>query len=274
MIPASVRYHRAADLAEALELRRAYGDLLRPLAGGQSLLPALKLRRDRVDTLLDLGRIGELSYVAHRGDHLAVGALTRYQRLLTDPLVDRYAPMLATAAAAVGDPQVRHAGTVGGALAQADPAADLPLALVALDAVVVLASTAGTREVPAAELAVGPGATLCRPDELVTEVRVPLPGPARWSYRTFARPALEWSLVAVAVADGRVALAGMGPTIRRARGVEAALADGAGAAAAAARADEDCDPVDDVRASAAYRRHLSRVLVARALADCSPEVRP
>ncbi|MGW3612465.1 FAD binding domain-containing protein [Micromonospora sp. NPDC005163] len=266
MIPANLHYHRARDLTEALELREAYGDQLRPLAGGQSLLPALKLRRDRVDTLLDLGRVGELSYVAHRDDHLAVGALTRYHRLLTDPLVERYAPMLAVAAAAVGDPQVRHVGTVGGALAQADPAADLPLALVALDAVVVLRSVAGARQVPAAELAVAPGATVCRPDELVTEVRVPLPGPARWSYRTFARPALEWSLVAVAVADGRVALAGMGPTIRRAHGVEVALAEGAGVAAAA-RADEGCDPPDDVRASAAYRRHVSRVLVARALAE-------
>ncbi|WP_406080274.1 FAD binding domain-containing protein [Micromonospora sp. NBC_00858] len=266
MIPANLHYHRARDLAEALELRQAYGDQLRPLAGGQSLLPALKLRRDRVDTLLDLGRVEELSFVAYRDDHLAVGALTRYHRLLSDPLVDRYAPMLAVATAAIGDPQVRHVGTVGGALAQADPAGDLPLALVALDAVVVLRSVAGTRQVPAAELAVAPGVTVCRPDELVTEVRVPLPGPVRWSYRTFARPALEWSVVAVAVADGRVALAGMGPTIRRAHGVEAALAEGAGVAAAA-RADEGCDPPDDVRASTAYRRHLSRVLVARALAD-------
>ncbi|MEU5781586.1 FAD binding domain-containing protein [Micromonospora lupini] len=267
MIPASLHYHRARDLTEALELRQAYGDQLRPLAGGQSLLPALKLRRDRVDTLLDLGRVTELSYVAHRDDHLAVGALTRYHLLLGDPLVDRYAPLLAVAAAAVGDPQVRHLGTVGGALAQADPAADLPLALVALDAVVVLRSATGARQVPAAELAVAPGVTVCRPDELVTEVRVPLPGPARWRYRTFARPALEWSVVAVAVADSRVALAGMGPTIRRAYGVEAALSEGAGVAVAAARADEGCDPPDDVRASAAYRRHLSRVLVARALTD-------
>ncbi|MGC4816172.1 FAD binding domain-containing protein [Micromonospora sp. DT63] len=267
MIPASVHYHRARDLAEALELRQAYGDQLRPLAGGQSLLPALKLRRDRVDTLLDLGRVTELSYVAYRDDHLAVGALTRYHRLLDDPLVDRHAPLLAVAAAAVGDPQVRHLGTVGGALAQADPAADVPLALVALDAVVVLRSATGVRQVPVAELAVAPGVTVCRPDELVTEVRVPLPGPARWRYLTFARPALEWSLVAVAVADSRVALAGMGPTIRRAYGVESALAQGAGVAVAAARADEGCDPPDDARASVAYRRHLSRVLVARALTD-------
>ncbi|MEV0005292.1 FAD binding domain-containing protein [Micromonospora sp. NPDC050980] len=267
MIPAHLRYRRAGDLTEALRLRREHGDLLRPLAGGQSLLPALKLRRDAVDTLLDLGRLTELSYVTAHGDHLAIGALTRYHLLLTDPLVERHAPILAAAAAAVGDPQVRHAGTVGGALAQADPAADLPTALVALAATAVLTSVDGTRLVPVAELAVAPGVTVCRPDELLTEVRVPLPGPRRWSYRTFARPALEWSLVAVAVADGRIALAGMDRTIRRATAVERALAEGAGPVAAAAYADRDCEPADDLRGSADYRRHLSRVLVARALAD-------
>lgn len=265
MIPAPLRYHRPRDVGEALDLLAEHRDRLRPLAGGQSLLPALKLRTDGVHTLLDIGRLAELCYIAHRGDHLAVGALTKHATLATDPQVARYAPMLAAAARDVGDPQVRHRGTVGGSLAQADPAADLPLAAVALDAVVVLRGASGTREVPAADFATGPGRTVCRPDELVVELRVPLPAPCAWSYRAFHRAALEWSVVAVAVSGDRIALAGMGPTIRRARGVEAALAAGAEPAEAARRADEGCAPPSDVRASVAYRRHLIRVLTARAL---------
>jgi carbon-monoxide dehydrogenase medium subunit len=267
MIMAPLRYHRPRNVGEALDLLAEHGDRLRPLAGGQSLLPALKLRTDGAETLLDIGRLSELCSIEHRGDHLAIGALARHATLTTDPLVARYAPMLAAAARDVGDPQVRHRGTVGGSLAHADPAADLPVAAVALDAVVVLRGTSGIRGVPAADLATGPGRTVCRPDELIVELRVPLPAPRAWSYRTFHRAALEWSVVAVAVAGERVALAGMGPTVRRAHGVEEALAAGADPAAAALRADEGCDPASDVRASAGYRRHLSRVLTARALED-------
>ncbi|HEV2372802.1 MAG TPA: FAD binding domain-containing protein [Streptosporangiaceae bacterium] len=267
MIPAAFGYHRAASIAEALDLL-AQG--ARVLAGGQSLLPALKARTTHADLLVDIGHLADLDYIRDCGDYLAIGAATRHHRLATDPLASARLPVLAAAAAEIADPQVRHAGTIGGSLAHADPAADLTLAGVALGASVVLAQAGGERVVALDGFATGRHTTVCQPDEMVVEVRVPaVAGVMRWSYQKFHRDALEWAVVGVVAlaggAQAAVALSGMGPTVTRAHAVEAALAAGAGAAAAAGRAAEGTAPVDDLSASVTYRRHLAAVLTRRAL---------
>lgn len=265
MIPASFRYQRTTSVDEAIGL---LGGQATVLAGGQSLLPALKARTRTADLVVDIGRLAELNYVREAGDHLAIGALTRHHDLATSPVVADRAPLLGEAAAAIADPQVRHRGTVGGSLAHADPAADLALAALALNATIVARGPAGERLIPVDAFFTGRHRTALHPDELLVEVRVPVAA-VRHRYLKFHRNALEWAVVAVAVvASGsgvRVALAGMGPTPLRATAVEAALARGAAPRDAAALADEGTDPPSDLRASAEYRRHLARVLTRRAL---------
>jgi carbon-monoxide dehydrogenase medium subunit len=178
-------------------------------------------------------------------------------------------PLLAHAAGQVGDPQVRHRGTIGGSLAHSDPASDLPATVLALDATLVAQGPSGIREMAAAEFFQGLFETALEPDELLTEIRVPVPAPgaAGWSFQKFTKRAIDWAIVGVAVQGHAVALVNMAGTPLRAAGVERALADGAPPAAAAAHAAEGTSPADDINASPAYREHLARVLVERALVE-------
>jgi carbon-monoxide dehydrogenase medium subunit len=270
VIPAPFEYVRADDAGAALAALTEYGDDAKLLAGGQSLLPLMKLRLAVPAVVVDVSRAASLRYVRDEGDQVVVGALTRHCDVAADPVVRRELPLLAQAASAVGDPQVRHRGTIGGSVAHADPSADLPAALLALGATYVIRGTGGDRSVPAEQFATGFLETVLEPDELLTEIRVPKPDDA-WGYEKFTRRSIDWATVAVAAVRRRdgsvaVALANMAPTVIRASAVESALAGGADAASAAARADEGSEPPSDVTASADYRRHLARVLTERALA--------
>jgi carbon-monoxide dehydrogenase medium subunit len=273
VIPAPFAYHRAEDLEDALAQLAAHGDEAKALAGGHSLLPLMKLRLATPAVVVDLGRLDELSYVRDGGDHLAIGALTRHRDVEIDPLVAQHAPLLAHVAGQVGDPQVRHRGTLGGSLAHGDPASDLPAACLALRATAVLQGPAGQRSVPMDAFFEGFLETAVRPDELLVEVRVPKATGAGWSFEKFHRRAQDWAIVGVACVMGPtpgVALVHMGSTPLRAAAVEAALADGASPGEAAQHAADGTEPPTDLNASAEYRRHLATVLVRRALEDAGP----
>jgi carbon-monoxide dehydrogenase medium subunit len=269
MIPAPFSYRRAGSVAEALDLCTEYGDDAKFLAGGHSLLPLMKLRLAMPEVLIDLGPVRELSYIRDQGGHIAIGALTRHYDLEHSGVLARSVPLLAHAAGQVGDPQVRHRGTIGGSLAHSDPASDLPATVLALDATLVAQGPSGIREMAAAEFFQGLFETALEPDELLTEIRVPVPAPgaAGWSFQKFTKRAIDWAIVGVAVQGHAVALVNMAGTPLRAAGVERALADGAPPAAAAAHAAEGTSPADDINASPAYREHLARVLVERALVE-------
>ena len=265
MIPAPFEYVAAGSPAEAVELLRRYGEDAKLLAGGHSLLPMMKVRLAAPAVLVDIGSIGSLSYVRVLDGELAIGAATTHQAVASSPLVRSQVPLLARSAGLVGDPQVRHRGTIGGSLAHADPAADLPMALSAVDGRVVVLGPSGTREIGVEEFFVGYFETALAPDELIVEVRMPVRPGQPWGYQKFTRRANDWAIVGVATVGGRVALATMGPVPVRALATERALAAGATATEAAALAADGTDPTDDIHADAAYRRHLARVLTRRAL---------
>jgi aerobic carbon-monoxide dehydrogenase medium subunit len=269
MIPAPFSYRRAGSVAEALDLCTEYGDDAKFLAGGHSLLPLMKLRLAMPEVLIDLGPVRELSYIRDEGGHIAIGALTRHYDLERSGVLARSVPLLAHAAGQVGDPQVRHRGTIGGSLAHSDPASDLPATVLALDATLVAQGPSGIREMAAAEFFQGLFETALEPDELLTEIRVPVPAPgaAGWSFQKFTKRAIDWAIVGVAVQGGNVALVNMGQTPVRAGAVEQALSSGAGLAEAAAHAADGTSPSDDLNGSTAYRQHLARVLVTRALEE-------
>ncbi|MDQ1704023.1 MAG: aerobic carbon-monoxide dehydrogenase medium subunit [Frankiaceae bacterium] len=272
MIPAPFDYLRADTADEALAALAEHGDEAKLLAGGQSLLPLMKLRLAVPSVIVDVSRAATLGYVRDEGDVVAIGALTRHHDVATDATLRRELPMLAHAAGLVGDPQVRHRGTIGGSVAHADPSADVPTALLALGASYVVAGPSGTRTVDAAAFGTGFLETVLEPDELLVEVRVPKTQ-GGWGYEKFTRRQIDWATVAVAAVrrgDGTVAVAlgNMGPTVLRAAAVEAAVGSGSGAADAAAYADDGTEPAGDVTASAGYRRHLARVLTERALESC------
>ena len=270
MIPSSFTYKRADSAEEALELVAEYGEDAKFLAGGHSLLPLMKLRLAAPEVIIDLGGITGLSYVTDQGSHIAIGALTRHHDVEHSELLGRQVPLLAHAAGEVGDPQIRHRGTIGGSIAHADPASDLPAVLLALDATLVAQGSGGTREIPIGEFFQGLFETSLEPDELLTEIRVPKTASAgAWSFQKFTQRAIDWAIVGCAVSDGRVGLVNMGGTPLRAAGVEAALAGGAAPADAAAHAAEGTSAADDIRATRAYREHLARVLVSRALTEAS-----
>ena len=274
MIPAPFTYHRAGSVAEALDLAADHGDDAKFLAGGHSLLPLMKLRLAMPEVLIDLGSVRELSYVREEDGYIAIGALTRHHDLEHSGLLARAVPLLAHAAGQVGDPQVRHRGTIGGSLAHSDPASDLPATVLALDATLVAHGPSGTREIAAAAFFDGLFETALEPDELLTEIQVPVPAPdaAGWSFQKFTKRAIDWAIVGVAVQGTAVALVNMAGTPVRAAGVERALAAGATPAEAAAHAAEGTTPGDDINASPAYREHLARVLVERALVEAqSPQ---
>jgi carbon-monoxide dehydrogenase medium subunit len=272
VIPAPFEYEVAESVEHAVELLGEYGDDAKLLAGGQSLLPLLKLRFAGPSALIDLGRIEGLSYVREDGDRLAIGALTRYADLEHDETLVRSCPLLAAACGEVGDPQVRHLGTIGGACAHGDPASDVPTALVALDAELVMN---GNRTVAARDFFQGVFTTALGAQDVLTEIRVPKTT-GGFSYRKFHPRAQDWAIVGVAavversngsVGAARIALTNMGPTPVRATGVEEALVGGADAATAAQSATEGTQPIDDPFATAEYRRHLAPILVRRAIEE-------
>jgi len=267
VIPAAFEFHRADTADAALALLAEHGEDAKLLAGGHSLLPMMKLRLATPAVLIGVGRIEELSYIRVEGEQVAVGALTRHQDLVTSPLLREQVPLLAHVAGLVGDLQVRHRGTLGGSLVHADPAADLPAAVLALDATLVIQGPAGTRQVPAGEFFTGFLETVLGPDEMLLEVRLPsLPG-VGWAYEKFTRRANDWAIVAVAAVAGRLALANMASTPVRATATERALSAGNTIDEAAGMADQDraSEPPEDMHGDRAYRRHLARVLTGRAL---------
>ena len=267
MIPAPFTYKRAWSVEEAIDLVARDGEDAKFLAGGHSLLPLMKLRLAVPATLVDIGRLGELSYIRDAGDHIAIGAATTHGELAGSGLLARELPLLSHAAGQVGDPQVRHCGTIGGSLAHADPAADLPAVALALEATLVARGPSGSRQIAAADFFRGLFETALEPSELLTEIRIGKPAAPGWAFQKFTKRAIDWAIVGVAVQGGRVALVNMDQTPVRASAVEAALAAGASAREAAAHAAEGTNPSDDLNAPRAYREHLARVLVRRALAD-------
>jgi aerobic carbon-monoxide dehydrogenase medium subunit len=265
MIPAPFDYVAAKSVAHALDLLAAHGDDAKVLAGGHSLLPMMKLRLAAPEVLIDISGVTELAGITVDGGELVIGAATRHADLAGSALVRADAPLLAHAASLVGDPQIRHRGTIGGSLAHADPAADLPMALVVLDGTVELQGPQGARRVPAGDFFTGFFETCLEPGELLTAIRIPrLPG-VGWGYQKFTRRANDWAIVGAAAIDGRIALANMGPTPLRATAAEAALAGGASVRDAAALAADGTSPGEDIHADRGYRAHLARVLTRRAL---------
>jgi aerobic carbon-monoxide dehydrogenase medium subunit len=265
VIPAPFEYARAESAQHALDLLAEHGDEAKLLAGGHSLLPMMKLRLAVPSVLIDIGALDDLASIATDGDDLVIGATTRHADVAGSELVRAQAPLLAWSAAQVGDPQIRHRGTIGGSLAHADPAADLPMALTALGGSVEIMGPGGNRMVTADDFFVGYFETAMEPDEMLTAVRVPRRPDEPWGYQKFTRRSNDWAIVGVAAAGGRVALANMGATPLRALAVEEALAAGAAAAEAAAMAAEGTEPGEDIHADREYRQHLARVLTERAL---------
>jgi aerobic carbon-monoxide dehydrogenase medium subunit len=273
VIPAAFDYVVASAADEAVAALTEHGDDAKLLAGGMSLIPLMKLRLATPAVLVDVGRLRDLSYVRNDGDHIAIGALTRHHELATSDLLARECGVIRAVAAEVGDPQVRHRGTIGGSVAHGDPASDLPAVLLALEATVTARGPAGDRTIAAADLFVDFLETSLGSDELLTEIRVPKTGPSGFAYEKFNRRAQDWATVgALAVRTNgatHVALVNMGSTPLRASGVERALAEGTSLADAADHAADGTEPSDDLNATPAYRAHLARVLVRRALETAS-----
>ena len=273
MIPAAFDYKRAGSAAEAIALVGEFGEDAKFLAGGHSLLPLMKLRLASPSVLVDIGRLTDLSYIRDAGDHIAVGALTRHRDVETSSILATHAPLLAHAAGHVGDPQVRHRGTIGGSIAHADPASDLPAVTLAMGATYVAQGPNGTREIAAGDFYQGFLESALEADEMLTEIRVPKMNGAGWSFQKFNRRAQDWAIVGVAAWRGSggsgVALVNMGSTPILASAVSSALAGGASIADAAALAADDAEPQADLNASVEYRTHLAKVLVRRALEQAS-----
>jgi carbon-monoxide dehydrogenase medium subunit len=279
MIPAQFEYVAPTTVEEAVAALASAGEDAKVMAGGQSLIPVLRLRLSYPETVVDLGRIPALKGVREEGDVLVIGSMTTHDEILRDPLVRQFAPLLRQATETVADPQVRHRGTFGGSLSHADPAGDLPAVALALDAELVIAGPDGQRTVPAGEFFLDYLTTAIQQGEILVEIRVPKLGEG-WGtcYEKFNRVAQAWSIVAVAAAvrrengsntEARVGLTNMGTTPLRATGVERALAGSVASAdvvaEAASHAAEGTSPTSDVNAQADYRAHLATVLTKRAL---------
>jgi aerobic carbon-monoxide dehydrogenase medium subunit len=280
MIPAKFDYAKPASVEEAVQTLAGGGEDAKVIAGGQSLLPLLRLRLAYPDLLVDLGGLDELRGVTNAGDEVLIGAMTTHYQLVHDPLIAEHCGLIAQAAATVADPAVRHRGTLGGSLSHGDPAGDLPAVAVALGATMIARGPGGQREIAAADFFVDYLTTALQPGEILTGVRVPkLSGDWGYRYEKFHRTAQAWAIVGVAalarrsnghVAEARVGLTNMGSVPIRASAVEAAAA-GAEATrealkAAAASAADGTEPPADLHGAPDYRRHLARVLTGRALA--------
>jgi len=272
MIPAPFEYRRVDTVDEAIQ---ALSDGPDPklLAGGHSLLPLMKLRLARPSLLVDISRLQDLKYVKEDGDRVAIGALTRHHDVANSEVLQELCPIVSYAAGEIGDPQVRHVGTIGGSVAHADPASDMPSVLLALDAELVIRGAGGaSRTVPASGFFKGLFEPDLATDEVLTEIRVPKTADRGWSYLKFHRRAQDWALVGVAAlaqngAGPSVALTNMADRPVRATGVEEELAGGADPAAASQRAADGTSPPSDAFASAEYRRELVKVLVRRAIEE-------
>ncbi|WP_431843648.1 FAD binding domain-containing protein [Calidifontibacter indicus] len=279
MIPAQFDYVAPTTVAEALTALAEAGDEGKVLAGGQSLLPILRMRLNSPEKVIDLGRIAELREISEDGDSIVIGAMATHDAVLRDQSVAQHAALLTRTLAEVADPQVRHRGTVGGALVHADPAGDLGAAALALDASFVIAGQGGaTRAVPASEFFVDLFESAVGDDELLTQIRVPKHTGWGAHYEKFVRVVHQWAIVAVAatvrveggtIAEARVGLTNMGSTPLRATAVEQALvgkpATDDAVREAAAAAAEGTNPPSDLNGDADYRKHLATVLTRRAV---------
>jgi aerobic carbon-monoxide dehydrogenase medium subunit len=279
MIPSKFDYLRPASLDEAVHILGNAGDDAKVIAGGQSLLPLLRLRLANPELLVDVGGLDELRGVRDEGDSLLIGARTTHYQLVGDPLIAEHCGLIGQAAGTVADPAVRHLGTIGGSLAHGDPAGDLPAVVLALEATLTARGPAGDREIAAADFFVDYLTTALQPAEVLTGIRVPKLGGWGFHYEKFHRTAQAWAVVGVAalvrrsngqVAEARIGLTNMGPVPVRATAAEAAAA-GAQASrdalrSAATNADEGSEPPADLHGTPDYRRHLARVLTGRALA--------
>lgn len=278
MIPATFDYEVAGSADQALDLLAQGGPDAKLLAGGHSLIPLMKLRLARPTLLVDIARIEDLSYIREEDGWIAIGACTRHHDVHRSPLLEQRCPIVAHVAGQIGDPQVRHKGTIGGSAAHGDPSSDLPAVLLAIEAEMVVGGRGGARRTVLAEqFFTGFLTTAVEPGEILLEIRVPkLTAEFGWSYLKFNRRAQDWAIVGAAavvdhangdIRDARVALTNMGQTPLRAKAVEAALA-GTGRGAipeAAALADDGTAPISDTNATDAFRRHLAQVMVRRAL---------
>ncbi len=265
MIPLAFDYARPDSVDAALALLAEKGEDATVLAGGHSLIPVMKVRLGAPEFVIDIGKLTELSYIRVDGDEVAIGAGTKHRDLVNSELLGVECPIVPAVARTVGDPQVRARGTLGGSLAHADPASDLPAAILALEGTVVLRSPRGERSVPITEFYTGVFETVKEPDELIVQVRVPRCGDIGWAYEKFTRRSNDWAIVAVAVVNNKVGLVNMGQTALRATATEQALADGKSIAEAAALAAEGTEPPSDGQGTPEYRRHLVTVLTRRAL---------
>jgi aerobic carbon-monoxide dehydrogenase medium subunit len=278
VIPLAFDYEVAESVDHAIELLGQHGDEAKLLAGGHSLLPIMKLRLAAPTVLVDLGRLSDLNYVSDEGDHIAIGAMTRHCDMERNATLQEHCGLIAYTASLVGDPQVRHRGTIGGSISHGDAASDLPSALLALDANFVVKGPGGERTVAAGDFFEDYLQTTLAPDEVLTEIQVPKLGDAGWSYKKFNRRAQDWAVVGVAavvkrsngsIGSASIGLTNMGSTPLRATAAENALsgADRSSVAEATSSADEGTSPSSDIAASDEYRRHLARVLSRRAVEE-------
>jgi carbon-monoxide dehydrogenase medium subunit len=278
VIPAQFEYAAPTTVEEALALLIDHGDEAKLLAGGQSLLPVMRMRMNAPELVVDLGRVESLQGVRDDGDALVIGAMTSYQTLLDEPAVHEHLLLLTKATETIADPQIRHRGTVGGALAHADPAGDLGAAALALEASFTILGGSGKRTVPAAEFFQGLFETAVGEDEILTEIRFPKHTGWGAHYEKFVRVSHQWSIVAVAatvrasggtIEEARVGLTNMGDRPLRATSVEQALvgrpATDDAVREAVASVAEGTSPPSDLNGDADYRRHLATVLTRRAV---------
>ncbi|MDQ2743038.1 MAG: xanthine dehydrogenase family protein subunit M [Chloroflexota bacterium] len=279
MIPAAFDYAAPSSIEEALGLLQQHGDEAKLLAGGHSLLPLMKLRLAAPGILVDLGRIPNLSYIRDAGDHVAIGPMTTEYLLETSSLLKQRIPLLAQAAGLVGDMQVRNRGTIGGSVAHADPASDLPTIVMALGAQIVATGPNGERTIAADGFFEDIWTSVLQPDEIITEIRVPYgQGQPAQDYQKFRQRASDWAIVGVAVSVTRqnggigsasVVLTNVGSTPIRASGVENALRGQQATAdnirSASQHASEGLNPSPELKASPDYKRHLAQVMTRRAL---------
>ena len=288
MNPSTFAYERAGSVDEAIALLVEHGEGAKLIAGGHSLLPIMKLRLAEPERLIDIGRIAGLQGIRDDGSEIAVGALTTHHAIATDSLLRQRIPLLADTASRVGDRQVRNRGTIGGALAHADAAADYPAAILALETTMIAKGPQGERRIPAGEFFVDFLTTALQPDEVLTEVRIAAPPAGHgWSYQKLANQASGYALVGVsalvvldggaACADIRIGVTGAAAVAWRASAVETALRgqtlDGEGVNLAAALVMDGIDPLDDLHGSAGYRRRVTQGLTGRAIQQAAERAR-
>ncbi len=278
MIPAAFDYATPTSLDEAVSLLQQQGDDAKVLAGGHSLLPLMKLRLAAPALLIDLAQIPGLSYIRDEGDHVAIGAMTTYVDLEDSEVLQRRIPLLVEATGMIGDPQVRNRGTLGGAMAHADPAGDMPVVVSALGGSVIAHGPNGDRTIDVADFFQDIFTSALEPEEIITEVRVRAHDNPAQNYQKFRRRMIDWAIVGCAVnvvrsngsiGSASIALTNVGPTPMRAAAAEQAL-QGQQATAdtvrhAAELADQGLEPSADLNASTAYKKHLVKVMTRRAL---------